>query len=98
MADKTILCKNCNAKFIFTENEQAFYREKGFENEPQKCPECRAAKKQQSRGNNRGSFGRSEREMFPAVCAECGKSTTVPFKPNGEKPVFCKECYQPNNR
>lgn len=99
MADKTIVCKNCSAKFEFTENEQAFYKEKGFENEPQKCPECRAAKKQQARGgNSRGGFGRTEREMFPAVCAECGKKTTVPFKPNGEKPVFCKDCYQPSGR
>lgn len=98
MADKTITCKGCNSDFVFTENEQAFYKEKGFENDPQKCPECRAAKKQQSRGNNRGGFGRAEREMFPAVCAECGQSTTVPFKPNGEKPVYCKECYQPSGR
>lgn len=95
MADKTIICKNCKEKFIFTEREQDFYKEKGFTNEPQKCPECRAAaKKQQSRGNNRGGFSRTEREMFPAVCAECGKKTTVPFKPNGEKPIYCKDCYQ----
>lgn len=95
MADKTIVCRDCNSEFIFSENEQAFYQEKGFENEPQRCPACRAAKKQQSRGgDNRGSYGGGQREMFPAVCAECGKSTTVPFKPNGEKPVYCKECFQ----
>ncbi len=98
MADKTILCKDCNSDFVFTESEQAFFAEKGFENEPQRCPDCRAAKKQQSRGNNRGNYGRTEREMFPAVCAECGKSTTVPFKPNDEKPVFCKDCYQSRGR
>lgn len=34
MPDKTIICKDCNAEFIFSENEQAFYKEKGFENEP----------------------------------------------------------------
>ena len=33
MADKTLVCKDCNTEFIFTEGEQAFYREKGFENE-----------------------------------------------------------------
>ena len=97
MADKTITCKGCNSTFVFTENEQAFYKEKGFENEPQNCPSCRAAKKQ-SRGNGRGNFGRNDREMFPATCAECGKSTTVPFRPSGDKPVYCKECFQPNNR
>jgi hypothetical protein len=34
MADKTLSCKDCNSEFIFTEGEQAFYQEKGFENEP----------------------------------------------------------------
>ena len=55
MADKKIVCKDCNSEFIFTEGEQAFYREKGFENDPQRCPECRRARKQQrnaNRGNN----------------------------------------------
>ena len=98
MADKTITCKDCNSAFVFTENEQAFYKEKGFENEPQRCPECRAAKKQQSRGNSRGGYGRVERQMFPAVCAGCGKSTTVPFRPTSEKPVYCKDCYHPGGR
>lgn len=55
MADKTLVCKDCNAEFIFTEGEQAFYQEKGFENEPQRCPDCRRAKKQQ-RNSNR-SYG-----------------------------------------
>jgi len=90
MADKSIVCKDCGATFTFTETEQDFYREKGFVNEPQRCPSCRAAKKQ-----SRGSMGiREDREMFPAVCAECGKETTVPFKPNPEKPVYCKDCYK----
>lgn len=47
MTDKTLKCKDCGADFIFTEGEQAFYAEKGFENEPQRCAECRKARKQQ---------------------------------------------------
>lgn len=94
MADKTITCKDCNTEFVFSEDEQAIFREKGYENEPQRCPECRAAKRQQSRGNNRRGYERTEREMFSAVCAQCGKATMVPFKPNNEKPVYCSECYQ----
>ena len=43
MADKTITCKDCNSDFIFNESEQAFYKEKGFENEPQRCPDCRSS-------------------------------------------------------
>lgn len=45
MADKTIICKDCGKEFVFTEGEQAFYAEKGFTNEPVRCPECRKAKK-----------------------------------------------------
>ncbi|HYE10727.1 MAG TPA: zinc-ribbon domain-containing protein [Patescibacteria group bacterium] len=51
MADKTLVCKDCGKELVFTESEQAFYKEKGFENEPQRCPECRKARKQQKNGN-----------------------------------------------
>jgi hypothetical protein len=54
MADKVIVCKDCKAEFVFTESEQAFYREKGFDNEPVRCPECRKARKQQNGGNGGG--------------------------------------------
>ena len=45
------------------------------------------------RGGDRG--GRDDRpvQLFTATCAECGKSCEVPFRPNGEKPVFCRECF-----
>ena len=48
MADKNLTCKDCGKDFLFTEGEQNFYKEKGFENEPQRCPECRAARKQKN--------------------------------------------------
>lgn len=51
MADRNLVCKDCDKEFVFTEGEQAFYKEKGFENDPVRCPECRKARKQQ---NNRG--------------------------------------------
>lgn len=47
MADKTIKCKDCGVDFLFTERDQEFYKEKGYENEPVRCRECRKAKKQQ---------------------------------------------------
>jgi DNA-directed RNA polymerase subunit RPC12/RpoP len=49
MPDKTLVCQDCGKEFVFTEGEQAFYKEKGFENEPKRCPDCRKAKKQQRR-------------------------------------------------
>lgn len=54
MADKTLVCKDCGKQFAFTEGEQAFYKEKGFTNEPTRCPECRKANK--DKRNNRRSF------------------------------------------
>ena len=44
MADKTLVCSDCGNEFVFTEGEQAFYAEKGFTNEPKRCPECRKAR------------------------------------------------------
>jgi CxxC-x17-CxxC domain-containing protein len=35
--------------------------------------------------------------MHKTICSNCGKECEVPFKPNGSKPVFCRECFQ-NNR
>ena len=46
MADKTLTCRDCGSEFVFTEGEQEFYKEKGFENEPTRCPACRKARKQ----------------------------------------------------
>lgn len=55
MADKTIVCKDCGTEFTFTESEQEFYKEKGFDNEPQRCPECRRARKQQRNNRSNGN-------------------------------------------
>lgn len=50
MADKILICKDCNKEFTFTEGEQAFYAEKGFTNEPKRCKECRKARKSRKAG------------------------------------------------
>lgn len=38
-------------------------------------------------------FDKQQREMHKAVCADCKKECTVPFKPSGERPIYCKDCY-----
>ena len=100
MQDKTLTCRDCNREFTFTAGEQEFFAQKGFTNEPSRCPECRATNKANrggggysSGGYSSGGFERREREMFPAVCAQCGKDTQVPFQPRGDRPVYCSECY-----
>jgi CxxC-x17-CxxC domain-containing protein len=32
-------------------------------------------------------------QKFDAICSNCGKKCQVPFRPDGEKPVYCKECF-----
>lgn len=48
-----------------------------------------------SGGGGGGGFrDRGPREEHEATCAECGKKCTVPFKPSGDRPVYCQECYK----
>lgn len=87
--DKTIVCKDCGQEFTFTARDQEFFAEKGFTNEPQRCKNCRDARKGNSPRGNGGS-----RQMFDAVCSECGKPCTVPFEPRGDRPVYCSDCFR----
>ena len=106
-ADKTLTCRDCNNPFTFTEGEQAFFAEKGFTNEPGRCPECRAANKSRRNGGGGGGgmaydsdrgygggYERAPREMFEAVCTQCGGVARVPFQPRGDKPVYCSSCFE----
>jgi len=90
-ADKTLTCRDCNNPFTFTEGEQAFFAQKGFTNEPSRCPDCRAANKSRRNG---GGYERAPREMFEAVCTQCGGIARVPFQPRGDKPVYCSSCFE----
>jgi ssDNA-binding Zn-finger/Zn-ribbon topoisomerase 1 len=58
MEDKKIVCKDCGTTFDFTVREQEFYKEKGFENDPVRCPDCRKARKaaQQQKGTGTRPF------------------------------------------
>ena len=40
-----------------------------------------------------GDFGGRPREMYKATCADCNQEGEVPFKPSGDRPVYCKECF-----
>ena len=82
--DKTLICKDCGNEFVFTEGEQEFYESKGFTNEPQRCKSCRDMKKRQNRG---------DREMYVATCDSCGNEAKVPFKPRGDRPIYCSDCF-----
>jgi CxxC-x17-CxxC domain-containing protein len=111
-ADKTITCRDCGTDFVFTAGEQEFYAQKGFTNEPTRCPSCRQSRKASGggrsssygdRGDSYGSRGGGyssggAREMHTTTCASCGKEAQVPFVPRGDKPVYCSDCFQQQRR
>ena len=82
--DKTLVCKECGKEFTFTACEQEFYAERGFVNEPQRCKECRDARKNKIK---------TQKEMYTTTCAACGCEAKVPFKPREDRPVYCSECF-----
>lgn len=93
--DKTLQCRDCGQDFVWTESEQEFYAQKGFDNAPVRCKDCRMAKKQRMQGGGQGGghdMG-GPRQSFPITCAECGKESTVPFQPKGDRPVLCRDCF-----
>ncbi len=56
-----------------------------------------------SKGGDRGGFGGGNRfgkknwdgpkEMHKATCAKCQKTCEVPFRPSGDRPVYCHDCF-----
>ncbi len=86
--DKNLTCTDCSATFIFSADDQSYHAEKGYQNEPKRCPDCRSARR-----SGGGYGGGGSREMHPAVCAQCGKDTEVPFRPSGDRPVYCSDCF-----
>jgi CxxC-x17-CxxC domain-containing protein len=104
--DRSLTCVECNQPFTFSADDQQYHREKGYTNEPKRCPSCRQNRRSSSysSGSSYGSSygsgygssgygGGSRREMHDAVCAQCGKNTQVPFRPSGDRPVYCSDCF-----
>ncbi len=86
--DRVLKCVDCSAEFVFTVGEQLFFADKGFKHEPKRCKPCKAKRNQMLTGQ---SYQRAETST---VCSQCGKQTTVPFKPTQGRPVYCRECFQ----
>ena len=100
LMDKSLVCRECGATFVFTQGEQEFYQSHGLTNQPSRCPTCRAARRAQQAGTQPSTapFVRAPmsepRQLYPATCARCGQPTQVPFQPRGDRPVYCSSCFQ----
>jgi CxxC-x17-CxxC domain-containing protein len=83
--DRILKCSECGAEFVFTAGEQHFFHDKNFKNEPKRCKACK------SKRQAGPSVGGKTETM--TVCSQCGRETTVPFKPTQGRPVYCRECF-----
>jgi CxxC-x17-CxxC domain-containing protein len=98
--DKVLNCIDCGGDFIFTSGEQLFFYDKQFKNEPKRCKACKTKRVSvlgaapQSHGHGHGQSYQFSKVETRATCSQCGKDTTVPFRPTQNRPVFCRECFQ----
>src|SRR5262249_37524370 len=103
--DRILTCRGCGSPFPFTAGEQEFFAQKGFTNEPSRCPACRAARKSQRGGggtafdNERdsasGAYRREPRQMYTATCSPGGGRAEPPFGPPRDKPAYGPRCSGP---
>ena len=93
--DLQLTCSDCGQEFTFTSEDQAFFQERGY-SAPKRCKPCRQAKKNEQAGGRRRRrrYQRAESRGTAVVCSGCGQQTTVPFEPRGDRPVYCRDCYQ----
>jgi CxxC-x17-CxxC domain-containing protein len=91
--DKLLKCVDCGTEFLFTAGEQLFFHDKQFKNEPKRCKSCKA-KRLSLVGAAPAMGNRSPRVETRTTCSQCGKETTVPFRPTQGRPVLCRECFQ----
>ena len=95
--DRVLVCADCAEEFMFTAGEQEFYQEKGFQNEPKRCIDCRR-KRRRSDGGQGGGGGSQRGQMYAAVCADCGQDCEVPFEPRTGRPIYCRDCFAKQRR
>jgi len=88
--DISLQCSDCGQDFTFTAADQSFFQERGYST-PKRCKNCRQAKKNDQGGSG---YRSAPAQGTPVICSGCGQPTTVPFEPRGDRPVFCRDCYQ----
>ena len=92
--DKMIFCIDCEKDFVWTIGEQKFYHDKGLQNPPKRCKECKRAKNERiSAIADAKAAGVKQKIEVAVYCARCKGYTTVPFYPSQGRPVYCRSCF-----
>jgi CxxC-x17-CxxC domain-containing protein len=91
--DKVLTCIDCGAEFVFTAGEQLFFHDKRFKNEPKRCKTCKSKRVAVLGSAPPRAAQHYTRVETRATCSQCGKDTTVPFRPTQGRPILCRECF-----
>jgi CxxC-x17-CxxC domain-containing protein len=78
-------CPRCRAEHRAERNADLLSTPASIRTEP---PRDRNRRRQ---GRSNGNGGGQDR--YPAICADCGQTTMVPFLPRGDRPVYCRTCF-----
>ena len=104
--DRTLICNECGREFTFTAGEQEFFQQKGFTQDPKRCPQCRAQRRRLQRHDRSSRPARSGKETrhsrppepagqtYKISCARCKGIGEVKFKPDPSRPIYCRKCYR----
>ncbi len=82
--DRLLICADCN--------EQLFFSDKEFRNDPRRCKACRINRIDKKGAAKQGPSSR--RTETRAICSQCEVETIVPFRPTNRRPVLCRQCFQ----
>jgi CxxC-x17-CxxC domain-containing protein len=94
-SDKSLPCAECGSEFVYSASEQEHSAYLGLMSYPRRCPACRVMVKAVRAGGVDRWGGRraGTRDLYPALCSWCGQPALIPFKPRGDRPVYCDGCY-----
>lgn len=84
--DKSIVCQKCRQPFVFSVAEQKYFASKELRNDPKRCPNCRILRRLESEGKDSTKYSNT------VNCEICNALTVIPFKPMGNRPVYCAAC------
>ncbi len=94
LEDTNIICIDCGNEFLWKVGEQLFFRDKGLQNPPKRCKDCKQAKNERLNSILASAETGIKQKIEVAVyCAKCSGYTTVPFYPSQGRPVYCRSCY-----